>query len=149
MGGPNTSKSKVFGSLGLMTLETTPLRNKGLIAGLIKGHQWLISPDHKAGYFWWGVVLMGVGGPRFSASPGKKCHKQRHFLHLCGCSVGSQLCDRCRVGVVGWLMGEKLEKKSKNEHDLRVCVFLCQYVNMYLYIFTYVYFIYTHCKYVQ
>ena len=23
-------------------------RNKGLIAGLIKGNQWLISPDHKA-----------------------------------------------------------------------------------------------------
>ncbi len=30
-----------------------PPRNKGLIAGLIKGNQWVfISPDHKAGYFW-------------------------------------------------------------------------------------------------
>ena len=28
-----------------------PPSNKGLIAGLIKGNQWLISPDHKAGYF--------------------------------------------------------------------------------------------------
>ena len=27
---------------------TNPLRNKRLIAGLIKGNQWLISPDHKA-----------------------------------------------------------------------------------------------------
>ena len=35
-----------------------PKRNKGLIAGLIKGNQWLISPDHKAGYFW-GVTLGG------------------------------------------------------------------------------------------
>ena len=26
----------------------TPPRNQGLIAGLIKGNQWLISPDHKA-----------------------------------------------------------------------------------------------------
>ena len=26
----------------------TPARNKGLIAGLIKGNQWLINPDHKA-----------------------------------------------------------------------------------------------------
>ena len=29
-----------------------PPRNKGLIAGLIKGNHWLISPDNKAGYFW-------------------------------------------------------------------------------------------------
>ena len=28
-----------------------PLWNKGLIAGLIKENQWLIGPDHKAGYF--------------------------------------------------------------------------------------------------
>ena len=29
-----------------------PPRNQGLIAGLIKGNQWVfISPDHKAGYF--------------------------------------------------------------------------------------------------
>ena len=27
---------------------TYPLGKKGLIAGLIKGIQWLISPDHKA-----------------------------------------------------------------------------------------------------
>ena len=25
--------------------------SKGLIAGLIKGNQWLMNPDHKAGYF--------------------------------------------------------------------------------------------------
>ena len=37
----------------------TPPRNKGLIAGLIKGNQWLISPDHKAGYFWGGYVRGG------------------------------------------------------------------------------------------
>ena len=36
-----------------------PPRNKGLIAGLIKGNQWLISPDHKAGYFCGGY---GGGG---------------------------------------------------------------------------------------
>ena len=30
---------------------TFPPRNKALIAGLIKGSQWLIVPDHKAGYF--------------------------------------------------------------------------------------------------
>ena len=28
-----------------------PPRNKGLIAGLNKGNHWLVSPDHKAGYF--------------------------------------------------------------------------------------------------
>ena len=28
-----------------------PPRNKGLIASLIKGNHWLISPDHKVGYF--------------------------------------------------------------------------------------------------
>lgn len=39
------------------TPKSTPLRNKGLIAGFSKGKQWLISRDHKAGYFW------GVGGP--------------------------------------------------------------------------------------
>ena len=38
-------------------------RNKGLIAGLIKGNQWLISPDHKAGYFWGGTWPGGVGWP--------------------------------------------------------------------------------------
>ena len=37
----------------------TPPRNKGLIAGLIKGNQWLIRPDHKAGYFWGGYVAWG------------------------------------------------------------------------------------------
>ena len=36
-----------------------PLRNKGLIAGLIKGNQWLINPKHKAGYFLGGVALGG------------------------------------------------------------------------------------------
>ena len=37
---------------------TYPLpRNKGLIAGLIKGNQWLISPDHKA------LFLGGLRGP--------------------------------------------------------------------------------------
>ncbi len=34
--------------------------HKGFIAGLIKGNQWLIGPDHKAGYFWGGV--RGPGG---------------------------------------------------------------------------------------
>ena len=38
-----------------------PPRNKGLIAGLIKGNQWLISPDHKAGHFWGGYVALGGG----------------------------------------------------------------------------------------
>ena len=33
-----------------------PQIHKGLIAGLIKGNQWLISPDHKAGYFLGGLV---------------------------------------------------------------------------------------------
>ncbi len=40
--------------------QETPLRNKGLIAGLIQGNQWLISHDHKDGYFW-GVRHGGVG----------------------------------------------------------------------------------------
>ena len=34
-----------------------PQVNKGVIAGLIKGDHWslvIISPDHKAGYFWGG-----------------------------------------------------------------------------------------------
>ena len=35
-------------------------RNKGLIAGLIKGNQWLISPNHKA-LFLGGGTLGGVG----------------------------------------------------------------------------------------
>ena len=34
-----------------------PQIHKGLIAGLIKGSQWVfISPNHKAGYFWGGYV---------------------------------------------------------------------------------------------
>ena len=34
--------------------NVTP-RNQDLIAGLIKGNQWFISPDHKAKHFWgWG-----------------------------------------------------------------------------------------------
>ena len=36
-----------------------PPRNKALIAGLIKGNQWLINPDHKAGYFLGGGSLGG------------------------------------------------------------------------------------------
>ena len=38
----------------------TPPRNKGLIAGLIKGNQWLISPKKKA-LFLRGGTLGGVG----------------------------------------------------------------------------------------
>ena len=38
---------------------TYPPRNKGWIAGRMKGNQWLISPDHKAGYFWKGGTLGG------------------------------------------------------------------------------------------
>ena len=30
---------------------TNPPGNTGLLAGLVKGNQWFISPDHKAGYF--------------------------------------------------------------------------------------------------
>ena len=38
-----------------------PPGNKALIAGLIKGNQWVfIVPDHKAGYFLGGVALGGV-----------------------------------------------------------------------------------------
>ena len=44
---------------------TYPPRNKGLIAGLIKGNQWLISPDHKANNFWGGVRGPGGGGVDF------------------------------------------------------------------------------------
>ena len=36
-----------------------PPRNKGLIAGLLKGSQWLISPKNKAGYFWGGWYVRG------------------------------------------------------------------------------------------
>ena len=25
----------------------------------MQGNQWLISPDHKAGYFWWGMLRGG------------------------------------------------------------------------------------------
>ena len=39
-----------------------PPRNKSLIAGLIKGNQWLIVPDHKAGYF--------LGGGSFGGGVG-------------------------------------------------------------------------------
>ena len=39
--------------------RTPPPRNKGLIAGLIKGNQRFMSPDHKAGYFWGGYVARG------------------------------------------------------------------------------------------
>ena len=40
-----------------------PQFNNGLIAGLIKGNQWVfISPDHKAGYSW-GGTSGGVGLP--------------------------------------------------------------------------------------
>ena len=35
----------------------SPARNKGLIAGLIKGNQLLISPDHKAFYISGGVYV--------------------------------------------------------------------------------------------
>ena len=41
--------------------ELTPPRNKALIAGLIKGNQWVfINPDHKALFFGGeGVALAG------------------------------------------------------------------------------------------
>ena len=40
-----------------------PPELRGLTAGLIKGEtsKWLISPDHKAGYFLGGVVRLGGG----------------------------------------------------------------------------------------
>ena len=42
-----------------------PPRNKGSIAGLLKGNRWLISSDHKAGYLigGGGVGCGGVGWP--------------------------------------------------------------------------------------
>ena len=40
--------------------KATPPSNKGLIAGLIKGNQWLINPDHKA------LFLRGGGVARIS-----------------------------------------------------------------------------------
>ena len=46
---------------------TSPPENKGLIAGLIKGKHWLISPDHKAGYFWGGTL----GGGRLTSHDGQ------------------------------------------------------------------------------
>ena len=58
----STSQTKIMaGQPTPPDVET--LRNKGLIAGLAKGNQWLIGPDHKAlslgGYlFFWG----GAGG---------------------------------------------------------------------------------------
>ena len=45
--------------------QRPPPRNKGLIAGLIKGKHGLISPDHKAGYFWGGGYV-GFGGGRLT-----------------------------------------------------------------------------------
>ena len=42
-----------------LTPLTYPPRNKGLIAGLIKGNQRLMSPDHKAGYFFGGGYVWG------------------------------------------------------------------------------------------
>ena len=55
-----------------------PQIHKGLIAGLIKGKQWVfISPDHKAGYFWGGTlgggiffcIIWVVPPPRMQSSP--------------------------------------------------------------------------------
>ena len=67
----------------------TPLRNKGLIAGLIKGNQWLISPDHKAlfvgGGTWPGGGLVDLplqkGGKREGLG-GILAVIQRVFCHL-------------------------------------------------------------------
>ena len=45
---------------------TYPTRNKGGNHHLVvvhMGNQWLISPDHKAGYFWGGDTSGGVGWP--------------------------------------------------------------------------------------
>ena len=42
--------------------NVTPLRTKGLIDGLIKGNQGLISPDHKGPRLFLGYVLGGLGG---------------------------------------------------------------------------------------
>ena len=44
--------------ISIKGILAAPPRNKGLIAGLIKGNQWLISPDHKA-LFLGGVALGG------------------------------------------------------------------------------------------
>ena len=41
------------------TPNVPPPRNKGLIAGLIKGNQWLISPNHKALFLGGGHVRGG------------------------------------------------------------------------------------------
>ena len=46
---------------GCQPTPFSPRRKKGLIAGLIKGNLWLISPDHKA-LFLGGGLLWGGGG---------------------------------------------------------------------------------------
>ena len=59
--------------------KVPPKRNKGLIASLIKGNQWLIGPDHKA---------LFLGGVRDRAGwlicPVHILYKQLLGLDTCG-----------------------------------------------------------------
>ena len=59
---------------------TPPSRNKCLIAGLIKGNQWLISPDHKAGYFWGEYVRGGYVDQPWNHPYGFGVRKNRSVL---------------------------------------------------------------------
>ena len=54
-----TEHAKIYG-WSTYPPKCTTLRNKGFIAGLVKGKQWLIRPDHKAGYSWEGYVRRGA-----------------------------------------------------------------------------------------
>ena len=67
---PIDPPTEFFTTLFKGILATSP-RNKGLIFGLIKGNQWLINPDHKAGYF------LGGPGPRIPLNYG---------VDLCSCA---------------------------------------------------------------
>ena len=64
--GPSSSWAKEKHRNG----QTTP----SLIAGLIKGNQRFIRPDHKAGYFW-GGILGGVGWLAINKEPSDMNHE--------------------------------------------------------------------------
>ena len=58
MSKPEELKVHIKGILADSPPQSYPPRNRGLILGLIKGNQWLISPDQKA-LFLGGVALGG------------------------------------------------------------------------------------------
>ena len=123
-------------------LNLPPLENKGLMFGLIKGNQWLISPHHKAGYFWEGeYVAVAVGWLTCDLVESKdRRFRRKYSKSSSGRSSPKRTCTTMRnlgqpknpgffsCSQTQKKRAEKMEKKGQQKHTQRIqvnCIFAC------------------------